>query len=171
MWSQSPLGRLPAFFAVVTLPAGLLAAMFIGLQAAAVVFLVGWLLLVPATAVLFGPQWLGAPGGATATSGSGAVDDLVREEVAQALAETGNEARSGTDPIDEIRRQYAEGKIDEAELERRLEALLETEDLDADDSDAVRRTVERLAERNDQPGDEPVRLAENDATSDHRTQG
>jgi len=130
-----PLGnRLTPLFAVVTLPLGILAFMFSGWQAAAVVFVVGWFLLVPASAILFGPSW-----------------DEEMEQVAE-LQETAGRFDGGggagetdqTDPVDELRDRYARGEIDEAEFERRLEGLLETEDVDAADQEAVERAVERL---------------------------
>jgi len=47
--------------AVVTLPAGVLAGLFYGPLPAAVVFVVGWLLLVPVTAILFGGAMMTGP--------------------------------------------------------------------------------------------------------------
>ena len=46
------------------------------------------------------------------------------------------------DPVAELRDRYARGEIDEAEFERRLERLIETEDLDA----AVENDRERSSE-------------------------
>jgi uncharacterized membrane protein len=137
MFTANSLGsRLTPFFAVVTLPLGILAFLFSGIELAAVVFVVGWLLLVPASAVLFGPSW------------SEEMDELAEfQEAAERLDEEGDaETADGTDPVDELRDRYARGEIDEAEFERRLEALLETDGVDATDDEAVERAVERLDE-------------------------
>lgn len=126
--------RLTPLFAVVTLPLGILAALFVGLQAAAAVFVVGWLLLTPASAVLFGspepgPEWA-----------DDEVSDLIEERMKEAMDEQG----SSTDPVDELRERYARGEIDELELERRLDALLETEDVTENDTERIERAVETL---------------------------
>jgi uncharacterized membrane protein len=66
--------------------------------------------------------------------------------------ETGTAAESAAtpDPLEELRRRYAEGEIDEAEFERRLERLLETEDeAVAADYVARRRAAGERAENRD----------------------
>ena len=40
----------------------------------------------------------------------------------------------GDDPVEQLRERYARGELTEAEFERRLERLLETEDLEVGDS-------------------------------------
>jgi len=132
------LHRLTPFFAVVTLPIGILTALFVGLPAAVAVFVVGWLLLVPATAILFPPEMItgaGVPQG---------VDEMVEEEIRQSLGESRPESES-FDPVEELRGRYARGEIDEQELERGLEALLETEGVDADDEEQIQKTIDRLS--------------------------
>jgi len=131
--------RLTPFFAVATLPLGILAFMFFGTQAAVAVFVVGWLLLVPVSAILAGPQWAGLAG-----------DDLEAvaetQEVASEL-DSGGRGESdddATDPIDELRDRYARGEIDEVELERRLDALLETERLDPSDDESIQQAIDNL---------------------------
>lgn len=104
---------LVALVAVVTLPAGILAAILGGGEIAAIVFVVGWFLLVPGIAIV-GDEML--------VSGD----------------------QTGEDPIEALRDRYARGEIDEAEFERRLEALLATEDASVDDEASVERAVSEL---------------------------
>jgi hypothetical protein len=119
--------------------------MFAGLQAAAVVFVVGWLLLVPGTAVLAGPP------------GPGTVEGVAeREEVASRVdsdsdTDDGRSDGATADPVDQLRDRYASGDIDEVEFERRLEALLETKDVDASDGEAIQQAVDRLDTETNEP--------------------
>lgn len=115
--------RLTPLFAVLTLPVGILTGLFVGLQPAVAVFVIGWLLLTPASAIL-----LGGPG----------------EEGMAMAADTESTQEPTEDPIDRLRRRYADGEITEAELERQLEALLETEDVTGDDTEQIERTIDRL---------------------------
>lgn len=92
--------------AVVTLPAAALAGIFVGTETAAVVAVVGWLFLVPVLAILSDEEILS-----------------VEEEQEEAT-------ESASDPLETLRERYARGDIDEAAFERRLERLLETEDVD-----------------------------------------
>ncbi len=109
--------------AVLTLPIAVLAGLFFGLFEAAVAFvLVGS--LVPVTAILANALGDGHPA-------SHLADD-----------EPADSATAGEDPVEVLRDRYARGEIDEAELERRLDALLELEDVD--DEAAVERTRDRL---------------------------
>jgi len=141
MQHASGLGnRLTHLLAVVTLPVAILAYMFFGLQATLAVFVVGWLLLVPASTVLFGPAW---------ASNSDPVESLNTVREMQSVADDIRSNRDDAgqpkpDPLDRLRDRYASGDIDEAEFERRLEGLLETEDTDPADQEAVERAVERL---------------------------
>ncbi len=121
-----PRNRLTPLLAVGTLPVGVLATVELGLSAALVVFVVGWLLLVPASALVAGPN--------PARGIGAAIEGTVEGE------STGEES----DPLETARRRYARGEIDEAELERRLAALLETEAVDPADEEAVERTIERM---------------------------
>ena len=129
MYSNSVLSKLTPLFAVVTLPAGVLAAIFLGGSAAIAVFVVGWLLLTPVSAVLFDSS---AP-----TPGPVQGEDRVKQQV-----DTGE--RSSEDPVEKLRERYARGEIDEAELERRLDALLETEDLNRDDERGIERATNSI---------------------------
>jgi hypothetical protein len=133
MYPDSLLAKLTPLFAIVTLPLGILAAIFVSTTAAVVVFVVGWLLLTPATAVLSGPSpWLDDD-----------IENLVGERVNEARQEGSGERRS-KDPVETLRERYARGEIDEVELERRLDALLETEAVDPDDEESIERAIDSL---------------------------
>ena len=141
---------LTPLFAVITLPAGILAGLFVGLEAAAVVLVVGWLVLVPASAILFGP---GSPVGLPTDDLEEAIELAERAKTLGATGGTGDEE----DPLQQLRERYAQGEIDEAELERRLEALLELEDLAADDEAAIERAIERVG-TSDVPADSGIEV-------------
>lgn len=154
---QSVFARLTPLFAVVTLPLGILAAIFVNLPTALAVFVVGWLLLTPASAVLFGGSANPGPAhGPFEMWGDDEIEELVQERMKEAMREkTGESAEGGsTDPVEELRERYARGEIDEAELERRLDALLETEDVDADDEESIERAMGNLD--TDEPGASPT---------------
>lgn len=121
-----PHDRLTPLLAVITLPAGILTAIELGVSAALVVFVVGWLLLVPVSALVVGPN--------PAKEVESAIEGTIEEESA------GEES----DPLETARRRYARGELNETELERRLAALLETEAVDPADEEAVERTIERV---------------------------
>jgi uncharacterized membrane protein len=60
----------------------------------------------------------------------------------------GSTPESTGDPVDEIRRRYAVGEIDEAEFERRLDLLVETEDASPEEAyDALQRNTSRDQDR------------------------
>lgn len=118
-------GAIVALIAVLTLPLGILTGLFVGLKAAAVVFVVGWFLLVPTVAIV-GDELLPALG------------ESVRDD-------SKSEAES-TDPLTELKERYARGEIDEAEFERRIERLLEVEGVEIDrdvDLDSLERDENR----------------------------
>lgn len=136
MYSDSFLARLTPLFAFITLPLGILAAIFVGLSAALVVFVVGWLLLTPASAILFGNPTPGP------TWADDEVEQLVQERIKEQIRAKIKE--QSTDPLDELRARYARGEIDELELERRLDALLEMEAVDPDDEEGIERVKSTL---------------------------
>jgi len=155
--------------AIVTLPLGILAAVFLGGQAALVVFVVGWLLLVPATAILFGP---GVP---TGQESAEEIGELVEAEIGAAVGGTPEATRNDVDPIEQLRQRYARGEIDDHELERGLEALLETENVDATDQEEIEKTIRRLDDAGDRHSrtrsgrDEPTRKADDDLLTEEET--
>lgn len=110
MWTK--IAILTSLIAVLTLPAGLLALLFWTPTAAAVIFVVGWLLLVPVIpliALYFSIR-----------------DSKVPEE-------------STDNPVSDLKHRYAAGEIDEDEFNRRIEHLIETEEID---SGPIRRPAE-----------------------------
>ncbi len=135
------LGVLTPLFAVLTLPVGILAALFVGIQAAVAVFVVGWLLLVPVSAILFG-----APD----------EEPVIASGDEERAAEESTRTDESEDPIEALRDRYARGEIDEVELERRLEALVEMEDLDADDRAGIDRTLDRIDDGSESTDADPT---------------
>jgi uncharacterized membrane protein len=120
-------GLLSALVAIVTLPLGILTALFVGLEAAAVVFVVGWLLLVPTIAVV-GEELL----------------PTLRERAADA------ESEDPADPLEELKRRYARGEIDDEEFERQVGKLVGVEDVDlggeSDPDQLTERDLDRIRE-------------------------
>lgn len=139
MRPQIVLGSLVPVFAVATLPLGILAGLFLGLTPAIVVFVVGWLLLTPLSAILAGAGHANHAGGWVEEEVEEVVQERTRERVEGSL-----DGSSSKDPVEELRERYARGEIDEVELERRLDALLETEDVDSDDEETIQRAIDNL---------------------------
>jgi hypothetical protein len=118
---------LPAVFAVGTLAVvALLAVLGFG-SLVPVAVVVGWLLLTPLSGIL--AYVLGV------TDESDGLGAEIERETRAALADA---TRDGTgfrddpteNPLATLRDRYARGEIDEIEFERRVERLLETEDVD-----------------------------------------
>lgn len=86
--------------AVLTLPIGLLTALFINLQIAFEVFIIGWLLLLPLI-ILF--------------------KELLGALSTQIGSEKENSTNDSDDPLGRLKNQYAEGEIDENEFEREVD--------------------------------------------------
>ena len=97
-------GMATALVAVATLPLGVLSAVFLGAVPAAVVFVVGWFLLVPSIAIVGGTLYVGG-----------------EDETPDPAAD---------DPVETLRDRYARGELTDEEFEARVERLLETEDVD-----------------------------------------
>ena len=113
--------------AVATLPLSLVAAIGVGWVAAAVVLALGWLVLVPMLASF--SSTIDVPFG---RGGGGDWDPEAVErwmDVAD-RADSGQEA-DASGPLETLRARYARGEIDEAEFERRLDALVATDEIPA----------------------------------------
>jgi len=116
--TDDPMEALVGVVAVATLPLAALAAIFVGETAAAVVAIVGWLFLVPVLGILEDHVEL-----------AGLLD---RSESAGASDRT-SDADESDDALQRLRERYAAGEIGDAEFERRLERLLETEGVEVPD--------------------------------------
>jgi len=118
--------------AVATLPAGILAALFFGVFEAAIVFVVGWLLLVPVLGIL--SDALGEPSGG---AGENEIEAAVKRRVAESIDDGGGtptaDRGSDEDPLETLRERYARGEVNDVEFERKLERLIETEDVEVPD--------------------------------------
>ncbi|WP_135824660.1 SHOCT domain-containing protein [Halorussus ruber] len=89
-----------------------------------VIFVLGYFVLVPMVAML-----------------GDSLPMVASESDEDAAVESVQSASSGDDAIDELRARYARGELTDAEFERRLERLIETEDADA------KRSKERVFDR------------------------
>ncbi|WP_164471801.1 SHOCT domain-containing protein [Halosimplex salinum] len=128
-WTGDPLDALVEVVAVATLPMAAFAAVFLGGEAAAVVAIVGWFLLVPLLSVL---------------------SDHVELGTEASTESTANErADAGDDALQRLRDRYAAGELDDVEFERRLERLVETEDLEIRSDATLDGTDERYSDRPD----------------------
>jgi uncharacterized membrane protein len=139
---------LPAVFAVGTLAVVVLLAVlgFGGLVPVAVV--VGWLLLTPLSGILV--YVLGVTDEESAGVPESAMENV--SESGTATLSDSAETDSDDGPLATLRDRYARGEIDETEFERRVERLLETEDIDLPagatlDSDAIERADETATDR------------------------
>ncbi|QLH80619.1 SHOCT domain-containing protein [Halosimplex pelagicum] len=117
-----PVAGVGLLVSILTLPFGLLTALFVGTVPAAVIFIVGWFLLTPVLVVF-------------------------AEEVGSLLPDRGtdDESREDTaDPLAELKARYARGEVGDAEFERRVERLVGAEDLDGSETvDDREPSVER----------------------------
>lgn len=99
------ISALTAVVAVVTLPLGVLALFFVSFEVALIVFVVGWFLLTP-------------------------LIPIVGEELLPALDDESGVEQA--DPLTELKQRYARGEIGDAEFERQVEKLVETEDVEVE---------------------------------------
>ncbi|WP_313694026.1 SHOCT domain-containing protein [Halorarum halobium] len=119
-------GAAPAIFAVGTLPFVALSAILLGGQAAAIVAILGWFLLTPLSAVIQEEVLADEGTGWNRTEGD---DDAVVERRNPWWGTVETREVEESDPLDRLRERYADGEIDEDEFERRLDLLLDTEDV------------------------------------------
>lgn len=133
-------GRATGVASLLVLGVGL-TALFLGYGWFWVVFVVGFAVVVPLVSILAGE------------------DESETDESPMASSEpTGD----GDDPLATLRQRYARGELTEAQFERKLEALLETETLEAAEDRARRRGRERV-----DAGDRPSTVA--DTETEHET--
>ena len=111
---ESVLEIVPAIFAVGTLGIGMLTAALGYFSLVPVVFIVGWFLLTPLSAILGETKalrrWVEGRKQASATH-----DESVGDDEAA---------------LEQLKRRYARGKIDEVEFERRTATLLENDSIE-----------------------------------------
>ncbi len=155
--SESLGEKLTSSAAVLTLGLGL-TALFLDVEQWYLIFVVGWLLVVPLLSILFE--------GRSDSVGDRVVEEVERsvvEEVERSLGGSSGSNRadgSGAGPavpadredvLDLLRERYARGELDDAEFERKVQRLLETESLaDAEDlfgADATDEDREPATER------------------------
>ncbi len=144
--------------AVATLPVGILAAVFLGLFEAFLVFVVGWLFLVPVLGILM--ETLGLLED-DESEVSDEVEAAFRQRVAESVAEStpgdaggpvGNDSdETDEDPLETLRERYARGEIDDVEFERKLERLIETEDVEVPPEVSLERTDDEGAGADREP--------------------
>ena len=103
---------LVAVTAVATLPLGILAALLLGLTEAAVVFVIGWLLLTPGFAVL-----------------EGTLSEIASTDESEPATESESTTESAEDPLAELKSRYARGEIGDAEFEAQLERLVAADEI------------------------------------------
>jgi len=130
-------GFLMVIFAIVTVPRAIAAYESLGLGEAVWVFAVGWLFLTPAAGVLAGyvPNPIDV------------IDRKLRQDE-QPTSESDTSSKDHeqpTDPVETLRRRYAEGDIDEQKFEQRIETLLETEQSKPDDTEWIASELDSVA--------------------------
>ena len=115
-------GNLASLVAVSTPAATGVTLLFLGWQSAALVLLVGWLLLVPLFVLLQSivtPDPVDRIARSLETAVLSAVEDRVSPDPEP-------HGRSETDPLEALQERYVMGEIDEVEFERRVERFLDS---------------------------------------------
>ncbi|WP_246023022.1 SHOCT domain-containing protein [Halosimplex halophilum] len=115
---------LPVLIAVATLPVALLALFNAGVVTALEIAVTGWLFATPVTAILAWVVLDLSPVDLPGSLGDRSVD---LPSMLDGGASDGGES-AGDDPVETLRERFANGEIDQTEFERRLDALLATED-------------------------------------------
>lgn len=110
--------KLVAVSAILTLGLGL-TALFLGFDWFWMVFVIGWVVVVPVLAILLEP---------------GEETEATDEPPAQT---------SDQDALETLRDRYARGELDDAEFERRVEKLLENESIEQVEERVEKGKVER----------------------------
>jgi hypothetical protein len=121
----SLLGVATAVAAVATLPLGILAFIYLGAMQGVTVFVLGWLLAVPLLGILAGV--VGGEANLDLNAGSGVAEGAVETAIEDAMGDDDAD-QDDADPLETLRERYATGEIDEAEFERRVDRLLETDE-------------------------------------------
>jgi len=129
-----------------------LSALFLGYEWFWVVFVVGFAAVVPIVKVL--AETLGV-GGASERERESAPRPHDRDRTPNHAENRTNEPDSTQDALDTLRTRYARGDLTEAEFERKVEALLETET-----PESARRRAERAG--NSEQETESLRETERD---------
>jgi uncharacterized membrane protein len=157
---------LPVLIAVATLPTVLLVLFNGGVVTALEVAVVGWLLATPVTAILVWVVLDLSPVDLPGTLGERTVD------LPSMLDGSGSDGdrSADEDPVETLRERFARGEIDQAEFERRLDALLAAEEgagerAGGDPSDSpVGRGASRGEARADDRSAPPARDREPEST-------
>ncbi|NHX35919.1 MULTISPECIES: SHOCT domain-containing protein [Halolamina] len=108
-----------------------LGAMFTGQSWWLAAMLVGYVAVVPITAILFGDE-------------EDRAEWLDRDSEAESVDSAADEEET---PLETLRRRYAEGELSEAQFERKLDQLLETETMEDAEAYASRADREQAVER------------------------
>lgn len=112
-----------------------MAALFTGQEWWLAALLLGYVVVIPLTAMLFGDEedreeW---------------VDDWQDQETSETQSDP--ETTTGETPLESLRRRYAEGELTDDQFERKLDRLLETETLEDVEEYRTRASSERERER------------------------
>ena len=150
--------------AVVTLPLGILAGLFVGLTAALAVFVVGWLLLVPTFAIL--SEWTSVGTDPDEVERWMDVADRATNRRTDADGTVVNDGTTDENPLETLRERYARGEIDDDAFERRVEALLATEEIPQHVLDSLRTVGPGGATQNGSAGVDAERAAGGDETAE-----
>lgn len=155
--ADTPTGRLRenavGIASMLVLGLGLLA-LFAGFDLFWVVFVIGFAVVVPIVATLYGDEdersewWNEEWQDGWGSNSNRERNRSERHEQASTDQEIGRDEGETTDtPLETIRRRYARGELTDAQFERKLELLLETETLeDAEDRYRARELVREREE-------------------------
>lgn len=118
---RDPFEALAGAAAVITLPIGLLTWLFFGFTATAVVFIIGWFMLVPLFGIL--SEYLGP-------ADAEEIEELTEvAQTAQKLQESNAADGNSADPLGTLRERYARGELSDDEFEQKLDRLVATDEI------------------------------------------